>query len=89
MVKVIQFLILGFAILHLTQAQAASTNNKSIKSIKSLISEPMGLNEFVNKAMAKSNKKSFKRKVELIKTFNQFDTNGDLVLDNYEIRLLN
>jgi 1,2-phenylacetyl-CoA epoxidase catalytic subunit len=81
MTKVIQFLILGFAILHLSQASASE-----IRDYSKIAAEEMKINEFVASAtkMIPKGELNIATKVAMIRAFNKIDRNGDLEIDRYE-----
>jgi hypothetical protein len=92
MKKVIHFLILGLAILHFTDAEASSEVGSKISvNLKSLVQLDMSLTEFVDEAQKSldTDKMDIGMKVALIKTFNQYDRNGDLEIDRYEYLTMN
>jgi hypothetical protein len=81
MTKVIQFLILGFAILHLSQASASG-----VRDYTKVATEQMKINEFVASAtkMIPEGELNIATKVAMIRAFNKIDRNGDLEIGRYE-----
>ncbi len=81
MAKVIQFLILGLAIVHISQASASEKHDYSKVATKD-----MGINEFVASAtkLTPKSELNIATKVAMIRAFNKIDRNGDLEIDRYE-----
>jgi Ca2+-binding EF-hand superfamily protein len=84
-VKVIQFLILGLLIIHISESNA-SVADSSKSSWKKFISPNITLSQFVDVAIESEEyeDQSF-NKIKLVKLFNSVDKDGDLEIDNYEL----
>lgn len=75
MTKIIQFLILGLAILHMSQTNAQLPQIKTTYQKRDI-----SLNQYIKK----DGEVTFKEKLSLIKNFKKLDKNGDFVIDSYE-----
>lgn len=87
MAKVIQFLLLGLLIVHISESTATTTSGTK-SNWKSLLKTDMSLSEFVDIAMEQSNESKL-AKMKYVKLFNTVDKNGDLEIDSYELLTMN
>jgi hypothetical protein len=82
MAKVIQFLILGLLIIHISESNASVENT----SWKSFIKPNMTLSQFVDVAIeAEANNDRSFNTIKLVKLFNSVDKDGNLKINDYEI----